>query len=105
MRKQHVDPGIVAAATRDEWIMVLEREGPQADLNMNNGFDVCVVTLRTDSGHALTSYGHCDLQLQVPPIEGAACVTFEVVDVRYPILSVAMVAANGRWVFFSRLGG
>ena len=67
--------------------------------------DVCVVTLRTDSGHALTSYGYCDLQLQVPPIEGAACVTFEVVDVRYPILSVAMVAANGRWVFFSRLGG
>ena len=45
--EQHMDPGIVGAATRVEWIMVLERGAPQADLNTNNGFDVSAVTLRT----------------------------------------------------------
>ena len=70
---------------------MLEREAQQADLNTNNGFDVCPVTLRTASGHALTSYGHCVPMLHVPPIAGTARVTFEVVDVRYPILSVAML--------------
>ena len=34
--EQHVDPGIVDAVTRDEWIMVLEREAPQTDLDTNN---------------------------------------------------------------------
>ena len=93
--EQLVDLGIVGAVTRDDWILVLEREAPQADLNTNNGFDVRAVTLRTASGRTLTSYGHCVLKLQVPPIEDAARVTFQVVDVRHPILSVAMLVANG----------
>ena len=77
--EQLVDPGIVGAVTRDDWILVLEREAPQADLNTNNGFDVRAVTLRTASGRTLTSYGLCVLKLQVPPIEDAARVTFQVV--------------------------
>ena len=100
--EQHVDPGILDAVTRGEWIMVLEREAPQADLNTNSGIDACAVTLRTASGHALTSYGHCVLKLHVLPIEGTASVTFEVVDVRHPILSVAMLVANGHRVFFRK---
>ena len=31
----------------DDWIMVLERETPQANLNSNDGVDVSVVTLRS----------------------------------------------------------
>ena len=53
--QQQVDPGAVGAATRDEWIMVLEREASRADPNTNWGFDVCAGTLRTASRHALTS--------------------------------------------------
>ena len=98
--EQLVDPGIVGAVTRDDWILVLEREAPQADLNTNNGFDVRAVTLRTASGRTLTSYGLCVLKLQVPPIEDTARVTFQVVDVRHPILSVAMLVANGHRVPF-----
>ena len=75
--------------------MVLEREAPQADFNANHGFDV-----RTASGHALTSYGYCVLKRQVPPIAGSAHVAFEVVDVRYPILSVTKLVANGHRVVF-----
>ena len=58
------------------------------------------VTLRTASGHALTSYGHCVLKLRVPPIAGTAHVTFEVVDVRYPVLSVPLLVADGHRVVF-----
>ena len=50
--------------------------------------------------HALASYGHCVLKLQVPPIEATARVTFEVVDVSYPILSVAMLVATGHREIF-----
>ena len=60
-----------------------------------HGFDV-----RTASGHALTSYGYCVLKRQVPPIAGSAHVAFEVVDVRYPILSVTMLVANDHRVVF-----
>ena len=38
--------------------------------------------------------------MQVPPIITPAKVTFEVVDVRYPILSVAGLVANGHRVTF-----
>ena len=71
-----------------------------ARANTNNGFDVHAVTLRTASGQALISYGHCVLELQESPIAGTARVTFEVVDVRYPILSVAMLVASGHRVIF-----
>ena len=64
------------------------------------GFDVCAVTRRTASGKALASYGRCDIQVQVPPIATPAKVTFEVVDVRYPILSVSRLVANGHRVTF-----
>ena len=48
----------VSAVTRDDnWIMVLEREAPQAVSSKEAGFDVCAVTLRTASGQALASYG------------------------------------------------
>ena len=59
----------------DHWIKVLEREAPQADLSKETGFDVCAVTLRTTSGQALTSYGHCDIHLQLPPIAAALAAT------------------------------
>ena len=36
----------------------------------------------------------------MPPIAGTVRVTIEVADVRYPILSVAMLVANGHRVFF-----
>ena len=62
------------------WIMVLEREAPQAHTNTNSGFDVFALTLRTASGHALSLCGNCDINLRVPPIEGPARVTFEVAD-------------------------
>ena len=98
---QHADSAAVSAVTRDEhWIMVLEREAPQADLSKETGFDVCAVTLRTASGQALTSYGRCDIHLQVPPIANPAKVTFEAVDVRYTILSVAGLVANCHRVTF-----
>ena len=72
-----------------------------ADLSKETGFDVWAVTLRTASAQALTSYGRCDIHLQVPPpIAGTAKVTSEVVDVRYPILSVAGLVANGYRVTF-----
>ena len=61
--EEHMDLGIVGASHRKEWFMVLEREKPQVDLNTNNGFDVCAVTFRTASEHALTSCGHCVLKL------------------------------------------
>ena len=77
------------------WIMVLEREAPQADLSKERGFDVCAVTLRTACAQALTSYARCDIHLQVPPNANQAKVTFEVVDVRHPILSVAGLVTNG----------
>ena len=64
-------------------------------MSKESGFDVCAVTLRTASG-----YGRCDIQVQVPPIATPAKVTFEVVDVRYPILSVAGLVANGHRVTF-----
>eukprot|EP00975_Prorocentrum_lima_P001295 281869-Prorocentrum_lima.AAC.1 len=38
--------------------------------------------------------------LTVPPITGKAKVVFEVVDVRYPILSVTRLAENGHGVVF-----
>ena len=98
--EQHVDPDIIGSVTREDWTMVLESEAPRADLNTNRGFDVHGVTLQTASGHALTSYGHCVLKLQVPPIEGTARVTSEIVDVRFPILSVAMLVASGHRVLF-----
>ena len=69
-------------------------------LSKEAGFDVCAVTLRTASGQALASCGRCDIQVQVPPIATPAKVTFEVVDVRYPILSVAGPVANGHRVAF-----
>ena len=97
----HTDSETVSAVTRDDnWIMVLEREEPQADLSKETGFDVCAVTLRTASGQALASYGRCHIQVQVPPIATPAKVTFEVVDVRYPILSVAGLVSNGHKVTF-----
>ena len=37
----------------DHWIMMLEREAPQADSSKETGFEVCAVTLRTASGQAL----------------------------------------------------
>ena len=83
---------------------MLEREATRADLNTSNGFGACAVTLRTTSGHALTSSGQCVLQLRVPPIAGTARVKFEVVDVRYPIVSVAMLVKSGHKVVFSRAG-
>ena len=64
-----MDSAAVNAATRDHWI--------------------------TASGQALTPRGRCDIHLQVPPITGTAKVTFEVVDVHYPILSVAGLVAEG----------
>ena len=65
----HADSTTVSAVTRDDnWIMVLEREAPQADLSKETGFDVCAVTLRTAGGQALASCGRCDIQVQVPPI-------------------------------------
>ena len=97
----HADSTAVSAVTQDDhWIMMLEREAPQADLSNETGFEVCAVTLRTASGQALESYGRCDIQMQVPPITHPAKVTFEVVDVRYPILSVAGLVANGHRVTF-----
>ena len=96
--QQPVDLEIVGSVYRETWIMVLEREAPQVDVNTNNGFDVHAVTLRTASGHAPTSYGHCVLKLQVPPLAGTARVTFEVIEVCYPILSEAMLVAYGRRV-------
>ena len=46
----------VSAVTRDDnWIMVLEREAPQADLSKETGFDLCAVMLRTDCGQALAT--------------------------------------------------
>ena len=83
--------------------MVLEREAPLADLNTNNGVDVCAITLRIASGDALTSHGHCVLKLQVPPMNGTTRVTFEVVDARCTILSVAMLVASGHRVVFRGL--
>ena len=56
---------------------------------------------RTASGHGPTSYEHCVLRLQVPPTAGTARVTFEVVDGRYPILSVPMLVASGHRVILS----
>ena len=47
----------------------------------------------TSYGHRVL--GHCFLKLQVLPIEGLPHVTFEVVDVRYPVLSVAMSVQSG----------
>ena len=96
--QQPVDLEIVGSVNREGWIMVLEREAPHVDVNTNNGFDVHAVTLRTASGHAPTSYGHCVLKLQVPPVAGTARVTFEVIEVCYPILSVAILVANGHRV-------
>ena len=90
-----MEGGIVGSVTREDLTMVLEREAPQADLNTNNGFDVHAVTLQTTSGQAVTSYGQFVLKLQVPPTADTARVTSEVVDVRYPILSVAMLVASG----------
>ena len=100
--EQHVDPGILGAVTRGEWIMVLEREAPQADLNTNSVFDACAVTLRTASRHAVTVWTLCS-QAASAADEGTASVTFEVVDVRHPILSVAMLVANGHRVFFRKV--
>ena len=101
-REIHTYSATVSAVTRDDnWIMVLEeREAPQTDLGKETGFDVCAVTRRTVSGKALASYGRCDIQVQVPPIATPAKVTFEVVDVRYPILSVSRLVANGHRVTF-----
>ena len=98
--EQPVDPGIVGSVTLEDRIVVLAREAPPADLNPNSGFDVHADTLRTASGHALTLYGHCALKMQVPPIAGTARVTFEVLHVRWPILSVAMLVTNGHRVLF-----
>ena len=65
----HADFTAVSAVTQDDyWIMVLEREAPQADLSKETGFEVCADTLRTASGQALESQGRCDIQMQVPPI-------------------------------------
>ena len=101
----HADSTAVSAVTQDDhWIMMLEREAPQADLSKETGFEVCAVTLRTASGQALESYGRCDIQMQVPPIIHPAKVTFEVVDVRYPILSVDGLVANGHRVTFRGRG-
>ena len=95
------DSATVSAVTRDDnWIMVLEREAPQAGFSKETGFDVCAVTLRTASGQALVSHGRSDIQVQVPPIATPAKVTFEVVDVRYPILSVVGLVANCHRVTF-----
>ena len=64
-RDQQADSAAVSAVTRDDhWIMVLEREAPQANLSKEISFDVCAVTLRTASGQALTSHGRCDIHLQ-----------------------------------------
>ena len=52
--------------------MLLEREASKADLSKETGFDVSAVTLRTASGQALTSYGRCDIHLQVPPVGGTS---------------------------------
>ena len=93
---QHADSAAVSEVTHDgHWITVLEREAPQADLSKERGFDVCAVTLRTACGQALTSYARCDIHLQVPPNANLAKVTFEVVDVRHPILSVAGLVTTG----------
>ena len=64
------------------------------------GLDGCARTLRTASGHALTSYGRCDIHLQVPPIANPAKVTLELVDVHHPILSVAGLVAHGHRLTF-----
>ena len=99
----HADSTAVNAVTQDDhWITMKEREAPQADLSKETGFEVCAVTLRTASGQALESNGHCDIQMQVPPIITPAKVTFEVVDVRHPILSVAGLVANAHRVTFRR---
>ena len=75
----HADSTAVNAATQDDhWIMMLEREAPQADLSKETGFEVCAVTLRTASGKALESNRHCDIQMQVQPIITPAKVTIEV---------------------------
>ena len=77
----HADSTAVSAVTQgDHRIMMLEREAPQADSSKETGFE--------------ESYGRCDIQMQVPPIITPAKVTFEVVDVRHPILSVAGLVAN-----------
>ena len=79
----HVDSTAKSAVTQDDhWIMMLEREAPQADLSKETGFEMCAVTLRTTSGQTMKSYGRCDIQMKVPPIITPAKVTFEVVDVR-----------------------
>ena len=45
-REPHADSATVTAVTRDDnWIMVLERKAPRADLSKETGFDVCAVTL------------------------------------------------------------
>ena len=43
---------------------------------------------------------HRVLKLQVPSIAGTDRMTFEIVDVRYPLLSVAMFVASGHKVIF-----
>ena len=103
-RDPHADSTAVSAVTQDDnWIMMLERAAPQADLSKKKkktGFEVCAVTLRTAIGQVLESYGRCDIQMQVPSILTPPKVTFEVVDVRHPILSVAGWVANGHRVTF-----
>ena len=96
--EQHVKPGIGSALTRDEGILVLEREGPQADLMAL----MCVLSLCEQPADVciLASYGHCVLKLKVRPIAGTARVTIGMADVRYLILSVVMLVVNGHEVTF-----
>ena len=60
---------------------------------MSNSVDMPVARLRTASGHDLTSYGHSEQEMQMPPMEDTTCDTSELAEVRCPILSVPMLAA------------
>ena len=70
--------------------MVLQREAPQADLNTNSGFDVPALTVRTA----------CEPRMAIVSTGCECRVTFEAVDVRYPILSVPKLVDNGHRVVF-----
>ena len=63
-----------------------EREAPQADLDTSSGFDVRAVALRKANRRGLTLYGYLEFKLRLPPIAGAARVTFKVDHVRCPTL-------------------
>jgi hypothetical protein len=84
-----VDSGAAGHVCPRDWM-------PQADTCMQTGLD-----LKTVSGESMKHYGRRTVRMKFDGAEGHGAATFEVTDVRQPILSVGALMRSGHVLVLS----